>query len=314
MTELETQEGIDAQAAEWAARDALSSMDAAGQAELAAWLAADRRHAGAYLRAQASYHALAEAVAAWALPIAGNDDLPLSAPRTRTLAPRRAVAAGLAVAACAVGGLFLGIPALHAPTPPAAREMALDDGSSVALAADGTVTARMSVSLRQITLERGAATFHVAKDRQRPFVVRSGLVYAEATGTVYSVRRVGAQGGAVRVREGSVRVWREGAREQAVMLHAGNALTIDPAASRSAAPAAPPPASFWFEDISIADAAKRFNQVNTVQIVIADPAAGRVPIVGRFRSDRPDQFAKAAATLTGTRVREQRRTLVIGKP
>ncbi|UYY59503.1 FecR family protein [Sphingomonas sp. S2-65] len=309
MTELETRERIDAQAADWVARDALSSMDAAGEAELAAWLAADRRHAGAYLRAQASYHVLEGAVAARTLPIAGNDDLPLSATRRCWAIPRRAVGAGLAIAACAVAGLFLGVPALRAPAPPSARELALADGSSVALAADGAVTARMSAGLRQITLERGAATFHVAKDRQRPFVVRSGLVYAEATGTVYSVRRVGAQGGAVRVREGSVRVWREGARDRAVMLHAGNALTIDPAIQSVAAPA-----SFWFEDISIADAAKRFNQVNAVRIVIADPATGRVPIVGRFRSDRPDQFAKAAATLSGTRVREQHGTLVIGKP
>lgn len=81
-------------------------------------------------------------------------------------------------------------------------------------------------------LLRGEATFKVAKDKARPFVVQSGDVYAQATGTVYSVRRVGLTGGTVKVREGSVLVWPHDERDQAVLLHAGGTVTLDPTRTR----------------------------------------------------------------------------------
>ncbi|MGY1408879.1 MULTISPECIES: FecR/PupR family sigma factor regulator [unclassified Luteimonas] len=45
-------------AARWAARLSLGELTPARQAELDAWLQADRRHRGALLRAQAALHAL----------------------------------------------------------------------------------------------------------------------------------------------------------------------------------------------------------------------------------------------------------------
>ena len=313
MTGLETQDRIDEQAAVWAARNALDDMAAADAFE--AWLAADRRHQGAYLRAQAAYYVLEEAVLASPVPTPSNDDdnVPVTVPSRR----RWPLAAGMTVAAGLALTIVVGAPGLlDRLSPSASRALTLADGSSVTLEADGKIASAMVGRVRSVTLEHGAATFHVAKDPRRPFIVRSGQVYAEATGTVYLVRRVGASGGAVSVSEGSVRVWAEGARHKAVILHAGNALTLDPAKFAAAAVRAEParaPTEFWFDNTSIGEAAQRFNRVGGKQIIIADRAIGGVVIMGGFRSDRPEQFARAAATIAGARVVEHAGTLVIEK-
>ena len=65
--------------------------------------------------------------------------------------------------------------------------------------------------------------------RDSPFVVQAGDVYAQATGTVYSVNRVDRTGGRVKVTEGSVLVWAQDERDQAVLLRAGGELTLKPA-------------------------------------------------------------------------------------
>lgn len=316
MTDPETRERIDGEAAAWAARHALAELTEAEQAELDAWLAQDRRHAGAYLRAQASYYAMEEAALASPVPTPSNDDEPgertIQAEEPARLPariPRRTLGIGLAVAA-SLAALVFSLPVLRAPSASSAHVTQLADGSSVDFGKGGVIRSAFDGRSRRITLDRGEATFHVAKDRSRPFIVQSGKVYAEATGTVYSVRRVGDNGGAVRVTEGTVRVWSEGARDKAVMLHAGHALTLDPAPARKA----PAPAqSFWFEDTSIAEAAARFNAANTTRIVVADPAIGRMTIMGRFKPDRPAEFAKAAAALAGAQVVEREGVLVIQK-
>lgn len=312
MTDSGTRERIDEQAARWAARNALAARPDADEAEFEAWLAADRRHRGAYLRAQASYYAMEDAMLAAPVPTPSNDDEPVAASvasrQARFLRP--ALAAGVAIAACVTAVVLIRTPGASVATSPAVSVTTLADGSSVALEQGAHIAAAIDGRTRRITLERGAANFHVAKDRSRPFIVRSGQVYAEATGTIYSVRRVGPAGGAVRVSEGSVRVWAAGARDKAVMLHPGQALTLEPAAAK---PAAAPAQSFWFEDVSIDSAAARFNRVNTTRIVIADRAIGQVTIMGRFKSDSPAEFARAAAAITGARVTERGGALVIEK-
>ncbi|MFN6936218.1 MAG: hypothetical protein ACK4NZ_13840, partial [Tsuneonella sp.] len=137
-------------------------------------------------------------------------------------------------------------------------------------------------------------------------------VYAQATGTVYSVRRVGATGGAVRVDEGSVLVWGRDERDQAVLLHAGGALMLEPGtghadrveAARPAPPPPPPPelAQISLDNVTIEAAARRFNRINRTQIVITDPAVGQTRIVGLFRANDPERFADAAAAVAGATV------------
>jgi transmembrane sensor len=317
---------IQQQAALWAARSANEAMKAEHQAEREAWLAADRRHQGAYLRACAVLHMVENAVVqSSATPAAGNDNAPV--PPVGGLRssrwPVRLGIGGAAIAACAAGLLYLGIPARPGSgiaDTSVRGDMALADGSTVTLGEGGRISAILEKDSRNITLQSGEATFHVAKDRARPFIVQSGDVYAQATGTIYTVHRLGAAGGEVRVTEGSVLVWARDRRAQAVLLKAGQKLALDPATlwplPRQAAasrPAASQSSQFSFDNISIAAAAARFNQVNRTQIVIADPAIGNTPIIGLFDANDPEQFAQAVAVVAHARVVAGQGSIVIEK-
>ncbi|WP_213981438.1 FecR domain-containing protein [Sphingomonas sp. dw_22] len=317
---LDSTDDLEEQAARWAARSAHGEMTVERNAELEAWLAADRHRRGAYLRARAGLHALEEAVIeqhALHAPVNDNPPAPSgwNARKATRWLPRLAIG-GAAIAACMTGLWVVGVPVLPGSGPagaPARHEMALADGSVVTLGAGSRVSVAMEAGVRRITLENGEATFHVAKDRARPFIVRSGDVYAQATGTIYTVRRLGAVGGAVSVAEGSVLVWARDAQDRAVLLHAGGSLSLDPGAREPADAALPRPAHFSFDNMSIASAAARFNQVNRTKIVLGDPALGNTPIVGRFKTDDPEQFARAAAAVTGARVTHRQGDIVIEK-
>lgn len=325
MAQSDPSDTIQQQAALWAARSANEDMATQHHDALAAWLDADRRHQGAYLRACALLHAMEHAVIqSETTPIAENDNLPAPHAEAGRSSRWRGVATGGAmIAACAAGLLYLVNPLLGGTDRmgmPTRQALTLADGSSVTLDKGGKISAALEKGSRRITLESGEATFHVAKDRTRPFIVQSGDVYAQATGTVYTVHRLSTAGGEVSVTEGSVLVWARGRRAQAVLLHAGQTLALNPTTlpplTQQAANAhspAPDGNQFSFDNIPIAAAAARFNRVNRTQLIITDPVIGRLPIIGLFDADDPEQFARAVSMVAHARMVQDGNRIVIEK-
>ncbi len=296
------QNNRDEQAARWAARVAHGRIDGLAYARLQAWLDDDRRNRGAYLRAQAALHTIEQAVLdqSGKAPVSGAQ----SARRARQAAPGWirgfAVAASLAVATWVGAGWWN-----HDAS--GQQVMALQDGSRIRLVGDADVRVEIDAHVRRISLIRGTATFEVAKDGSRPFVVEAGRVFAQATGTVYTVSRVGSTGAQVDVAEGGVLVWAGQAREHAVQLRAGGSMTLDPGD-------APDERQMSFDGVSIAEAVARFNAINGKQIAIADQAIGEVEIVGVFKRDDPERFARAVALLTGARISEHGQVILLETP
>ncbi|MFC4257312.1 FecR family protein [Croceibacterium xixiisoli] len=344
-------DSIDDQAAAWAVEAAHGDMTPEGRADLQEWLAADRRHRGAYMRARAWLIAAEEAVLATqgedqhaqpARPASDNDndgdvreraaaepqDRPLRRATSQWL--KRTAAGGAAIAASLAVLMAAGIPlplfGPAAPTEDAIQIVQLRDGSVARLSPDARIQVVLSDGIRNITLLSGKATFDVAKDKTRPFVVRSGDVYAQATGTVYSVSRIGRTGGTVKVLEGSVLVWPRDERDQAVRLQAGGTVTLDPgptpiptASQNPASPAAQPTrrlstpdmAQISLDNVPIAQAAMRFNRVNSTKIIIGDAAIGDVRVIGHYKANDPEHFAQAAAIVSGGYVEHDNGNIVI---
>jgi transmembrane sensor len=315
---------IDNEALRWVVDATYSQMSPEHRAELEAWLAADPRHRGAYVRARAALQVMEDTAVATPLspptPVAcasNNDNDVAGFVQEDTPRLRRTWAGRGLVAACAAAVLAVGAwpPASVELLPPPAAEknMTLADGSVATLRGSGKIDVQLSANIRRITLVSGEALFHVAKDKARPFVVRSGDIYAQATGTIYSVSRVGRTGGTVRVMQGSVLVWSRNERDQAVLLHPGDALTLDLAKTQPVASKAAPPelAQISLDNVPISVAAARFNRVNSTRLVIADRTIGDTRIVGQFRASDVEQFAKAAAMLVGGKVEHREGVVVI---
>lgn len=301
MTERESAADIEAAAARWVVRADRGDLD---PAELEAWLAGDTRRQGAFVRAQAAWGLLDRGRA-----LGGNEASANARPRV----DRRGLLAGLGVAAAACVAVVVAprlLAARYGTAVGEIRRVPLADGSLAAINTDTTLEVAMKPRSREVRLDRGEAWFQVAKDAERPFVVESGPVRVRAVGTAFSVRR--RDGGCeVLVTEGVVEVWSEGAGEAPRRVTAGERVF----ASDSAGAARPVPASLeitrelaWREGQIVLDgeafgaAAEEFNRYNARKIVIADPALAEQKLVGWFRTNEPESFARAAASSFGARV------------
>lgn len=323
-------EAIAATAAAWLAQrdDGLTPAQAAG---FARWRAADPRHEAAVARLEATWSVLQQ-LREYRPEAARHPDRDLLRAAARpgrrwslpALAAPLALAAALAVAAWwwphRSGEPAAAPLAMHATTVDGYERVALADGSLVELNASSEVGVALSAGTRRVRLVRGEAHFTVAKDPGRPFEVEVGAVTVRAVGTAFNIR-LAREGVEVLVTEGRVAVAAaaeaapvhgSGAGETAraagprTELGANERLVVPPAGSR---PAGSPPverltsaavreALAWqsprlvFLDTPLAEAIAQFNRRNPVQIELADPALGALPIGGNFRADHVDAFVR----------------------
>ena len=299
-------DAIETAAARWVARMDRTPDDPVLAREVEGWCAEHPRHAGALLRARAVWSGI-DADDVDDGSIDGAFETGPSWPRRRVLA----AGGGLAVAAAAVGAVWLGTRGDTAlATKVGERRIArLDDGSTVVLNTASRTHVRMTPEQRSVALDDGEAWFAVAKDHARPFIVSAGDVRVRAVGTAFAVRRhVGRA--EVTVTEGRVRVWSVAAPERFVTLDAGkHAVVADASGTAETVVSAAKPAETlaWrkgeivLDGMTLGDAAAEFNRYNTRQLSVEAPLADR-RIVGWFRTDDMDGFARSAAAMTGARI------------
>jgi transmembrane sensor len=223
-----------------------------------------------------------------------------------------AAAAALAIAVVRPGWVAsrAAAPVHRAATPIGGFEsVTLADGSVVRLNTATEIAVDFSAHERRVALLRGEASFEVAKDPARPFIVRAGEIDVCAVGTVFNVRQ-GEQAIEVLVTEGKVRVEEvvagealtrpsagEPAKIAAVpLLAAGQRATfVRPTASVAAkasvaevAPAESARALAWhsreveFSNEPLDHIAAEFNRYNPHRLVVADPELGQRRFGGKF--------------------------------
>jgi transmembrane sensor len=86
------------------------------------------------------------------------------------------------------------------------REVALADGSVVHVDPETLLRVNYESHSRRVVLERGRALFHVAKNAERPFLVRADGTTVRAVGTAFAVEQ-GPDAVVVTVAEGKVAVF-----------------------------------------------------------------------------------------------------------
>jgi transmembrane sensor len=176
-------------AADWLAREDARALTVAEQAELDAWLAADDRHLGAYLRLRAASRRLDR------LGALKSDqpqaEPPAAEPPRRAQVVNRRLAAALAIGAVLSGGFglwALAQPRTYHTDVGEMRRVTLRDGSVLELNTDTVLKVAYTSEGRDVWLQRGEGNFIVAKDKLHPFVVHVGEATFTAVGTVFSVR------------------------------------------------------------------------------------------------------------------------------
>ena len=291
---------IDAVAAEWVAREDAGALSPAEGERLAAWLAADSRHLGAYARMQAIMSSCDRLHRGEHAPDAA--DARVVRPQVRAWAWRvAALAASLALVTVATLRFLDGGADTYTTRIGEISRVSLDDGSVVTLNTDSRVRVRFDEGHRNIELLRGEAMFDVAKDRHRPFAVAAGGTRVVAVGTSFSVRRSPERVN-VLVREGVVKV--DEAEQPVARLQAGDKASI---AGRGAPVVARVDTVEVHRELSwrdgmiafsgetLQEVAREFARYNTLHIRIADPEVAGLEVVGMFSATDPIGFSRAAA-------------------
>ncbi len=289
---------IEATASAWAVRSAERSLDSLEQRELDAWLAADSRHLGAYVRAQAIWLDL-DRVAALDSGTQREEPVPV---RTRRWAPY-AMAASLALAIFGGAMAYDHLAGRIATERGEVRRIALDDGSVMMLNGDAVVQIRYDEDVRRVIMRRGEASFDVAHNPKRPFIVSAEGLEVRAVGTEFVVG-IEEGGIEVTVEEGVVAVGGQASgsvkprylrrNEQFVAAATGpRKAVLDPAdVERRIA---------WrkgllvFNGQQLAAAAAEVNRYSELRVVIEDPTLARAEFMGVFKLGDARAFANAAA-------------------
>nr|WP_298721324.1 FecR domain-containing protein [uncultured Steroidobacter sp.] len=206
------------------------------------------------------------------------------------------------------------------------REVALSDGSVLQVDPE----TRMRVKLRDdsqrlVILEHGRALFRVAKDPERPFMVRANGTVARAVGTSFAVETQ-MRDVIVTVAEGKVAVSvpplpgkNDVDAELAAMLIADQQLTV---AGSGASPSVRRVDSqrelAWasgrlvFEHTPLSRVLHEFNRYNQVQMRIDDAQLAERRISGTFDASDPESFLAFIRTVAHVEVvRDNARNLVI---
>jgi transmembrane sensor len=304
MTVQKSARDVDDEAADWATR-LDGRHDQIDSPELQAWLAQDRRHDGALLRAQAALSLVDRVQAVYGAQ---------PAEVTRRPPNRRAVIIAGGTGAIAAGLVGVGLWTTGARSYQTqlgeVRRVPLADGSLIAINTQSSLQVTMKPHLRAVQLRQGEAWFEVAKDPTRPFVVTVGDMRVRAVGTAFSVRRLG-KGAGVMVTEGVVETWLKGREDERTRVVAGSKISLDLAASAAAAPVAAPlqierslawrSGQIALDGDRLADAVAEFNRYNQRQIVVHDIALANERFVGVFQLNEPDSFAAAVAATLGVK-------------
>lgn len=294
---------IDRSACEWVVRYPLSPTE---EAERDAWVAADERHAGALLRAEAAWHLLGDAA-----PLATAKAMPDAA----AVLPGRRWWLALPAAAAAFAALALAAPwqlggDRMATRAGEIRRVPLADGSVTLIDGGSELVVDLRRKERHVTLVRGEAWFDVQRDEKRPFMLDAGRAQVQVLGTEFAVERIG-RSVRVSVTEGTVSAWftaKPGVRQ---VLHAGQS-ALFPASGEAPTIVTEPDAverrlawrqgTIALSGKTLHEAALQFNRYNHQQLVVEGAALRQQQLVGLFRIGDPQGFARDAATLLDAEV------------
>jgi transmembrane sensor len=172
------------------------------------------------------------------------------------------------------------------------RTIQLMDGSTIELNAQSKVEVRLTDRRREVALMEGQALFRVAKDKQRPFVVRAGEAEVRAVGTEFDVYRKQTET-VVTVVEGRVETYPGSDGAAAIVISAGEQLTVLPHTLTKPTRADTAAATAWvqkrliFEETPLREVAEEFNRYNRRPLAIDDAELKTLKISGVYSSIDP---------------------------
>lgn len=289
------------QASDWHMRLTDAPDDLELRAWFERWLESNASHRNAWALLERSVGLTRQTPPAYAADwqMAGQALPPLDAPSprpprarsSRKQAIRRATIGAVAAALVAVVAapqIALHLRADQTTGTAQSRDIALEDGSQIALGAQSAITQNFGKGYRRVGLLAGEAFFDVVHDAARPFSVQAADMTVTVTGTAFDVSMT-QETLSVSVTRGSVRVARPGGSPLTVALKPGQRLSIDRESGNSATLAVSPiEIGAWrsgrlaVRNASVADVAELLGRHFPGRIFLRDDALTSARVTGVY--------------------------------
>lgn len=265
------------------------------RADFQRWISAAGEHRRAYEELEALWHDLDGLGDPRRAPPG-----PAPAARPPARVTRRGLFLGATGATALAAGIAFGLPAvfdgdIHTGVGEQ-KQVALADGSRLALDADSALSLHFTPQARHVTLLRGRAFFDVAQESARPFSVEAASGVTTATGTQFSVH-LWSNEVTVTVLQNAVSVAAGGAA--AARLGAGEAVSYDTSGIGEKEEVSDAQATAWqrgkliFEDRPLRQVIADVNRYRRGRILVTDSRLLSLRVSGIFDISKPDGVLEA---------------------
>lgn len=277
------------EAYEWVARISSGEATAADAEEVKKWRSMSPQHEAAWRDAVLLWKTMGPALSQHGSQQPAN----LS---------RRFFLTGSALAASAAGAAYIGnflgyVPGIntiladYTTSIGEQRTVKLTDGSVVELDGGSSLSFDFSAKGRRVSLESGAAVFHVARDEERPFTVAAQSGLTSALGTSFAISN-GADQVAVDCLKGKILV-ECGASEQ---LTGGSSISYTASGLGKVTTDEPENMAAWrnglliFRDKPLVDVVLDINRHRKGRVIIGRTDLGEQRVSGVFHLERPNEI------------------------
>jgi transmembrane sensor len=313
---------ITQQAADWHARLRNESLSEVDDARFRAWLATNPAHRREFEQISAMWDQLG--ALAQSPEVLG--ELQRAAPKEVPAAPRRvsrravvgwAIAASVVVATTGIASWkWLSAPEVYTTGLGEQRIVPLGDGSVITLNTSSRVSVRFSRSKRRVEVLNGQASFAVAKDAARPFIVSAEGGEVLAVGTEFDVYKR-ANDTLVTLIEGSVTVTPPQAGAPLITLTAGEQVSYSAHRAALRTKADLQRASAWrahkldFADTPLSEAIAEANRYSNLKIELRGLELADAKISGVFEAGRNDSLAEGVRAYFGLQLERSGDDLIV---
>jgi transmembrane sensor len=167
------------------------------------------------------------------------------------------------------------------------KTVRLEDGSIVTLNTDSALAVTMQGDQRAIELLKGEVFFDVQPDARRPFVVHGDHSITRVLGTRFFVHEKG-HSDEVNVLSGRVEVTDSQRWRQSVVLHGGDAISVDRDGHSATSRLDMKLATSWldgylvFEDVALSDVIEQVQRYRNGVVIFKDSSLRQLKINGRI--------------------------------
>ena len=203
------------------------------------------------------------------------------------------------------------------------KKLLLPDGSKLAVDVKTKIDIKYTHNQRYVDLFEGQVVFNVAKNKEIPFIIKSGNIHINVVGTSFEVRNINGKT-TVKVIEGKVKVSRlnntSNKPQIITLLTKGDQITLNKWGEvLNLSKTSIKNIALWienkinFDNTKIKDAIKEFSRYTNLNIHINNEEISNLLITGKFSTTQTNKFFEALSSIYPISIENTKNEIILKK-